>query len=141
MRTVCESPRHLRTLIVSLTQSQSRDTDTVVLADHQHKVTSQSEPTEQDLDQTLKETAQLTMVSQLLCVDDSSSSQMILSSYLEFSLDPHRFLMKLINSNGKPQFCRSPVYKCCDLFLVPSTMYVVSYLWIRNYLFLPLPLT
>lgn len=53
MRTVCEPARHLRALIVSLTQSQSRDIDTVVHADHQNtftpKQTPQSEPTDHDL--------------------------------------------------------------------------------------------
>lgn len=57
----CVTPRHLRALIVSLTQSQSRDTDTVVHADHQNtftpKQTPQSEPTDHDLQQVLKETA------------------------------------------------------------------------------------
>lgn len=56
VRTVCESAPHLRTLIVSLTQSQSqtRDTDTVHAA---HQNTFTLKQTDQDLEQVLKETA------------------------------------------------------------------------------------
>lgn len=98
---VSSSPSDSNCLIDTVSVSWHRYSCTCRPPTYIYKVTSQSEPTEQDLDQKLKETAQLTMVSQLLCVDDSSSSQMILSSYLEYSLDPHRFLMKLINSNVK----------------------------------------
>lgn len=53
MTQVCGQCVSLRALIVSLTQSQSSDTDTVVHDDHQNtftpKQTPQSEPTDHDL--------------------------------------------------------------------------------------------